>query len=87
MKNEKRNSIQKRKTKTKHKNYLYKAFIFSLKIFIAHFIIGENIRILADGKSEINLLIEGSGNISFLNNTFSYEPSEVLINGISKGNL
>ena len=86
MKNEKRNSILKRKTKTKHKNYLYKAFIFSLKIFIVNFIIGESIRILADGKSEINLLIEGSGNISFLNNTFSYEPSEVLINGISQGN-
>ena len=86
MKNEKRNSTLNRKTKTKPTNYLYKAFIFSLKIFIVNFIIGENIIVLNDGRSEINLIIEGSGNISFLNNSFKYKPSEVLINGISQGN-
>ena len=83
MKNEKRNSSL--KGKTKQKKYLYNPFIFALKIFLLNLIIEENISISTNG-SIINLVLEGSGNISFLNNSFKYEPSEVLINGIPQNN-
>ena len=33
--------------------------------------------------SEINLIIQGEGELNVLNNEFSYEPSEFLINGVS----
>ena len=33
--------------------------------------------------SEINLIIQGYGELNVLNNEFSYEPSEFLINGVS----
>ena len=47
-------------------------FIFSILIFISHEI------------SEINLIIEGQGELDILNNQFRYEPSDFLINGVSK---
>ena len=41
----------------------------------------ENISIINNYDSQINLIIKGSGNQNILNNSFQYVPSEVIING------
>ena len=47
----------------------------------------ENPRILFNNFfSEVHLVIQGNGTQNILFNEFIYEPSKVLVNGISKGN-
>ena len=38
----------------------------------------------SDSISEINLIIQGEGELNILNSQFSYDPTEFLINGLSK---
>jgi len=75
----------------KHRNkmcfFYYKKIIFIIKIisFVSSFKIAqERPNKLIYFSSEIHLLILGSGNQSILNDSFYLEPSEVIVNGISR---
>ena len=72
----------KRKTKQKH-NYslLLESIIFLLKFLFVDLVIIKNIRITKNYNSEIQLIIQGSGNQNILGSGFYIEPSEVYING------
>ena len=56
-------------------NPYFKAFLF----FIPSILISST-----ESISEISLIIQGEGELNILNNAFSYEPYEFLINGVSK---
>ena len=43
-----------------------------------------NLIILSNGQFEINLIMQGKGNQSFINETFYLIPSEVIVNGVDK---
>ena len=72
----------KRRTKQKQ-NYslLLESIIFLLKFLFVDLVIIKNIRITKNYNSEIQLIIQGSGNQNILNSGFYTEPSEVYING------
>ena len=58
-----------------------KLFFVSLKFVLIFFIIIKSQNILSESSSEINLVIEKTGNIYFINKNFAYLPSKVLKNG------
>ena len=58
-------------------------FSFLSKLIIS--IIYIKICFQNDSISKIHLVVEGTGEISFLYSRFPYEPSDVIINGVSKG--
>ena len=72
----------------------YKSHLFYLKyiIFVLKYIIiliyikkaATKRKSLIYFLSEIHLIISGHGNQSFLNDSFEFEPSEVIVNGISR---
>ena len=72
----------------------YKSHLFYLKysIFLLKYIIipiyfqktETKIKNLINYLSEIHLIISGRGNQSFLNDSFEFEPSEVIVNGIPR---
>ena len=68
---------------------VYHQLFFLLNIFILLSYGSKskmNLRIVNDYHfSEIHIIIMGNGTQNLLNKNFIYEPSEVLINGISKG--
>ena len=66
--------------------YLFRTFIFLLKIVSVNLISITNVRNLNNYISEIHLVIKGNGTQNILNNNFNTEPSEVIVNEISKGN-
>ena len=68
------------------KSNLIIIFTFLLKIVSVNLITLMNIRNLNNYISEIHLVVQGKGNQQILNNGYNY-LSEVIINGISKGNL
>ena len=80
------------KTKTPTKKYYFYSFInlnltLYLIITVFHYLSSkefQNNLIVYDSK--INLLIQGSGNISLFSEYFYLEPNQVLINGIPKNN-
>ena len=76
------------KPKLWQKNLLsgYKLIVFVLEIVFSDFIAGNEIKKLINGKSEINLIIQGNGNQRFLCEEFNNEPSEVFVNGILQDN-
>ena len=64
------------------KKILFLSFVISLILLMKRsFVNLENIRIINNYDSQINLIIKGIGNQNILNNSFQYEPSEVIING------
>ena len=73
-------------TKNTKSNNLIIIFTFLLKIVSVNLITLMNIRNLNNYISEIHLVVQGKGNQQILNNGYNY-LSEVIINGISKGNL
>ena len=68
------------------KNCLFQNFVFLLKIALVDIITIKNIRNLNNYISEIHLVVKGSGKQRFLDRDFNTNPSEVIVNGISKGN-
>ena len=66
--------------------YLFRTFSFLLKIFLVNLISIKNARNLNNYISEIHLVIKGKGTQNILSNSFNTVPSEVIVNGISKGN-
>ena len=65
--------------------YLFLIIItFLLKIALVNLIFIKTIKNINNYISEINLVIKGKGIKQILNNNFYTEPSEVLVNGISK---
>ncbi len=81
------NSCLEQKNKNKMNFFHYKKTILIIKIisFISCFKITQEIpKKLINFSSQIHLLILGSGNQSILNNSFYLEPSEVIINGITR---
>ena len=66
--------------------YLFRTFSFLLKIVLVNLISVKNIRNLNNYISEIHLVIKGKGTQNILNNYFNKNPSEVIVNGISKAN-
>ena len=77
--------IIKRKTIFKE-YYLFRTLSFLLKIFLVNLISIKNARNLNNYISEIHLVIKGNGTQNILSNEFNTNPSEVIVNGISKGN-
>ena len=68
-------------------NCLFQIFIFLLKVALVDLITIKYLRNLNPSISEIHLVIKGSGKQRFLDRDFNYDPSEVIVNGVSKGNL
>ena len=68
-------------------NYLFVIFTFLIKIGFINLITINNLRNLNNNISEIHLIINGTGNQQILYGQFMTSPSEVIVNGISKGNL
>ena len=68
-------------------NYLFVIFAFIIKIGLINLITINNLRNLNNNISEIHLIINGTGNQQILYGQFMTSPSEVIVNGISKGNL
>ena len=68
-------------------NYLFVIFAFLIKIGLINLITINNLRNLNNNISEIHLIINGTGNQQILYGQFMTSPSEVIVNGISKGNL
>ena len=66
-------------------NNLILSITFLLKIVLVNLITIKNIRNLNNYISEIHLIIKGSGNQEILNSVFYTVPSEVIVNGNSKG--
>ena len=66
-------------------NNLILSITFLLKIVLVNLITIKNIRNLNNYISEIHLIIKGSGNQEILNSAFYTVPSEVIVNGNSKG--
>jgi len=66
--------------------YLFRTFIFLLIIVLVNLISITNVRNLNNYISEIHLVIKGKGTQNILNNDFNTNPSEVIVNGISKVN-
>ena len=56
--------------------------IYLLNRFCLFFILIFYIKVAKN--SEIKMIIQGEGEINILNNTFNYDPSDVLVNGESK---
>jgi len=79
IKNLKYNTIYKR-------YYLYRPFSLLLTILLVNLISIKNARNLNNYISEIHLVIKGNGTQNILSNYFYIIPSEVIVNGISKGN-
>ena len=69
-----------------NRHYFIPLFIFLLKIVLVKLIIKKNKRNINNWNSEIHLVIQGNGNQRLLYSGFKVEPSDVLVNGISKGN-
>ena len=67
--------------------YFFPTLTFLLKIVLVNLISVKNIRNLNNYISEIHLVIKGKGTQNILDDTFITSPSEVIVNGISKGNL
>ena len=80
-----KNKIINRKIIFKEYN-LFRAFSFLLKILLFDLISIKNARNLKNYISEIHLVIKGKGTKNILSNEFKTNPSEVIVNGISKGN-
>ena len=66
--------------------YLFRVLTLLLKIFLVNLISIKNERNLNNYISEIHLVIKGNGKQNILSNEFNTNPSEVIVNGISKGN-
>ena len=79
-------NYKKRKIKKSHL-LLYNLFLLLLKFIVVDLIFAMNIRNMNNFYSEIFLIIVGNGNQSLLSSEFYIEPSEVIVNGISKTNL
>ena len=79
-------NYKKRKIKKSHL-LLYNLFLLLLKFIVVDLIFAKNIRNINNFYSEIFLIIVGNGNQSLLFSEFYLEPSEVIVNGISKTNL
>ena len=69
-----------------NRHYFIPLFIFLLKIVLVKLIIKKNKRNLNNWNSEIHLVIQGNKRQQILYSGFNVEPSDVLVNGISKGN-
>ena len=69
-----------------NRHYFIPLFIFLLKIVLAKLIIKKNKRNLNNWNSEIQLVIQGNKRQQILYSGFNVEPSDVLVNGISKSN-
>ena len=70
------------KTKVNHYLLYYILIIYILHIFWVNVITLKSQRILINNKSEINLVIEGSGNQKILSSYYKgVNPSKVLVNG------
>ena len=66
-------------------SHLFQTFIFLLKIALVDLITIKNFRNLNNYISEIHLVVKGKGNKQILYSGFNTAPSEVIVNGISKG--
>ena len=66
--------------------YIFRTLSFLLKISLVNLISIKNTRNLNNYISEIHLVIKGNGTQNILYNNFNTNPSEVIVNGISKGN-
>ena len=66
--------------------YLFRIFSFLLKILLFDLISIKNARNLKNYISEIHLVIKGKGKQEIIRYGFNTYPSEVIVNGISKGN-
>ena len=70
------------KTKANHYLLYYILIIYILQIFCVNVITLKSQRILINNKSEINIVIEGSGNQKILSSYYKgVNPSKVLVNG------
>ena len=72
--------------KSKKNNILrkYLFFIKNLLVLLCITITNENIRNIIIYNSEIKLVIIGRGEQRILNNAYYLEPSQVIVNGISR---
>ena len=71
------------KAKNDSNNFNYKLNMLLLKFFLVNIISAKNIRILLNNKSEIKIVIQGSGTQNILYSSYSKTlPSEVLVNGV-----
>ena len=77
--------IMNKKIKLKE-SYLILITTFLIKIVLINLITVKDIRNLNNYISEVHLVIKGKGNQRILYDYFDAEPSEVIVNGISKGN-
>ena len=66
-------------------SHLFQTFIFLLKITLVDLITFKNLRNLNNYISEIHLVVKGKGNKQILYSGFNTDPSEVIVNGLSKG--
>ena len=74
-------------SKRKISNFNLNYFLFLLKLI--YFIFGislteEKVRNLINFSSEVRLVIMGKGNQNLLSNTFSKNPTQVIVNGINR---
>ena len=69
-----------------YKNKLNKKIKLLLNINIKHFLIALYLLqiLISYERLEISLIINSNGNTNILNNTFKFNPSEVIVNGIPK---
>ena len=61
---------------TTHFFYLFRKFLLIYILLISQFKLLQN--------QEVKLIIQGEGQLNILNNLFYLDPSEVIVNGISK---
>ena len=69
-----------------YKNKLNKKIKLLLNINIKHFLIALYLFpiLISYERLEISLIINSNGNTDILNNTFKFNPSEVIVNGIPR---
>ena len=74
-----------RKLRNKTINYFHLHFLLNLIFLFSIFSNSKkHVRKLSNYNSEIYLIINGNGNQNVLSSSFYLEPSDVIINGISK---
>ena len=68
-------------------SYIFKNDNFKVKLMfllLVLFLPVNNLSNTYSNQSEINLIIKGQGNINILNETYYKEPSEVIVNNVTK---